>query len=220
MGKLKKWLVVLLVLITLIISACSDEEGSPNDEEQNLEETIEGNSNKDEQEDEEKENDTSAEEERDSEEASGGFETQTEDQLDLTIGDTGRFDTDLTTFEITLDDAMIQQEVDEKVSEIGGYIILDITVKNTGETTQPVEDLLYGFEVTIALDMTGYQDYAESFASIDEMTGDLKPGEEVSGQYITEVYEAEEYYFRLRSGITASGSSNEVIWTIPDKEVR
>ncbi|MCG3420737.1 hypothetical protein [Oceanobacillus jordanicus] len=217
---MKKGLVALLVLIALIISACSDEEGSTNDEEQNLEETIEGN-NKDEQEDEEKENDTSVEDEEDSEDVSGPFETQTEDQLDLTIGDTGRFDTDLTTFEITLEDAeIIEGELDGEQPQFDSIILLDITIKNTGEETHPVQDLMYGLEVTSDLRGTGMQNGVEYFDSVEEMTGELASGEEITGQFITEIRDAEEYYFRLRSGITGSGASNEVIWTIPDKEVR
>ncbi|CDO01810.1 hypothetical protein BN988_00256 [Oceanobacillus picturae] len=219
---MKKSLVVLLVLITLIISSCSNEEGSSslNEEEQNLDETIEENNNGDEKEEEEEiENDNDSSEDE-LEGVSGGFETQTEDQLDLIIGDTGKFDTDLTTFEITLENAKIQQEVEGKKSELYGYIILDITVKNTGETSQPVQDLLYGFEVTDNLEMTGYQNYSESYESIDHMTGELGEDEKVSGQFITKIYEAEEYYFRLRSGITGSGASNEVIWTIPAEEAR
>ncbi|AVQ99452.1 hypothetical protein OBCHQ24_10655 [Oceanobacillus iheyensis] len=217
---MKKWLVVLFVLLVMVFSACSNEEGSSNEEEQKLDETIEGNNNGDEKEEEEEiENDNDSSEDE-SEGVSGGFETQTEDQLDLIIGDTGKFDTDLTTFEITLENAKIQREVEGKKSELYGYIILDITVKNTGETSQPVQDLLYGFEVTDNLEMTGYQNYSDSYESIDHMTGKLGEDEEVSGQFITKIYEAEEYYFRLRLGITGSGASNEVIWTIPAEEAR
>ncbi|GAQ19903.1 ABC transporter substrate-binding protein [Oceanobacillus picturae] len=210
---MKKSLVVLLVLIALIISACSEKDTTNKEEEQNLDESMEGNSDE-EQEVEEEDSDSSENE-------GGGFETQTEDQLDLTIGDTGRFDTDLTTFEITLNDAeIIEGELDGVESQYDNLILLDITLKNTGEEVHPVQDLMYGFEVTDYLEGTGVQNAAEFFDSVDEMSGELAPGEEISGQFITDIYEAEEYYFRLRSGITGSGASNEVIWTIPEKEAR
>ncbi|MFD1171470.1 hypothetical protein [Oceanobacillus picturae] len=217
---MKKWLVVLLVMVTFVFSACSNEEESSNDEEQNLDETMEGNNNEDEQEEEESTNEEDSSKE-DEERASGPFETQTEDQLDLTIGDTGRFDTDLTTFEITLEDAeIIEGELDGEQPQFDSIILLDITIKNTGEETHPVQDLMYGLEVTSDLRGTGMQNGAEYFDSVEEMTGELASGEEITGQFITDIRDAEEYYFRLRSGITGSGASNEVIWTIPDKEVR
>ncbi|CDO01809.1 hypothetical protein BN988_00255 [Oceanobacillus picturae] len=216
---MKKRLVVLFVLLVMVFSACSNEEGSSNEEEQKLDESIEGNNNGEEKE-EEIDNDTS-EEDEDSEGVSGGFETQTEDQLDLTIGDTGRFDTDLTTFEITLEDAeIIEGELDGVEPQFDSLILLDITLKNTGEMVYPVQDLMYGFEATDYLEGTGVQNAAEFFDSVKEMTGELAPGEEVSGQFITDIHEAEEYYFRLRSGITGSGASNEVIWTIPAEEAK
>ncbi|MCG3420736.1 DUF4352 domain-containing protein [Oceanobacillus jordanicus] len=218
---MKKWLVVLLVIVTLVISACSDGEDNKGDEEQNLNETMEGNNTSEEEKkgEEETENDSSIEDE-DSEDSSGPFETQTEDQLDLAIGDTGKFDTDLTTYEITLNGAEIKSEVDDITSQLDDFIILDITVKNTGDKSHTVQDLLYGLEVTFDLESTGYQDYSEDFPSLEKLEGELSPGEQTSGEFITEIPNAEEYFFRLRSGITGAGSSNEVIWTIPAEQAK
>ncbi|WP_149475438.1 hypothetical protein [Oceanobacillus polygoni] len=158
------------------------------------------------------------EEDTDNDSNNGGFTTGTEDQEDLSIGDTGKFDSDLTTYEITLNSVEIVEELDGTISQFAGIIILDLTVKNTGDETQSVRDLLYGLEVTSDLDRTGYQDYAESFDSVEEMTGELELGEEVSRQWITEITEGETQYFRLRLGIADSVSSNQVTWVIPVEE--
>jgi hypothetical protein len=210
--------VLLIVVITFILSACGNEEvTNSNEDEQNLNETIEGEQ-KDNEEGED--NGTSSTDDEEDTDRSVGFETSTEDQLDLKIGDKGKLDTDLTTFEITLIGAEIIDEVDDISSQLDGFILLDITLKNTGEETYTAQDLLYGLEVTANLDSTGYQDYSEDFESVKGLEGDVSPGEELSGEFITRIPEAEEYYFRLRSGITGSGASNEVVWTIPAEEAR
>ena len=125
--------VLLIVVITFILGACGDEEVTkPNEAEQNLNETIEG-----EQKDNEEGEDygTSSTHDEEDTDRSVRFETSTEDQLDLRIGDKGKFDTDLTTFEITLNGAEIIDEVDDISSQLDSFILLDITLKNTGEET-------------------------------------------------------------------------------------
>ncbi|MFD1171479.1 hypothetical protein [Oceanobacillus picturae] len=210
--------VLLIVVITIILGACgSEEDTKPNEDEQNLNETIEGEQ-KDNEEGED--NGTSSTDDEEDTDRSVGFETSTEDQLDLKIGDKGKFDTDLTTFEITLNSAEIIDEVDDISSQLDSFIILDITLKNTGEETYTAQDLLYGLEVTAYLDSTGYQDYSEDFESVKGLEGDVSPGEELSGEFITEIPNAEEYFFHLRSGITGTGASNEVVWTIPAEEAK
>ena len=70
------------------------------------------------------------------------------------------------------------------------------------------------------MDSTGYQDYSEDFESVKGLEGDISPGEELSGEFITEIPKAEEYFCHLRSGSTGTGASNEVVWTIPAEEAR
>ncbi|WP_339228215.1 DUF4352 domain-containing protein [Oceanobacillus sp. FSL K6-2867] len=218
---MKKMLQILAVLFisTLLLGACSSDDSEPSEEIDNG--TTEANDDETNESAETEEDNTeekNTEEDTDNDSNSGGFNTGTEDQEDLSIGDTGKFDSDLTTYEITLDEAQVLDELDGNTSQLDAYILLDITVKNTGDDAQSVQDLLYGLEVTDNLEMTGYQNYAESFDSVEEMTGELAPGEEVSGQFVTEIYEGENYYFRLRTGIAGSGSSNQVTWVIPAEE--
>ncbi|WP_067727335.1 DUF4352 domain-containing protein [Oceanobacillus damuensis] len=217
-------LLSVLILCGIILVACSNENNTENNNKANDNETEE--SEESQSTDITTEDSTSESEEQDEnteseEQTKGGFSTGIEDQLGFAIGDTGQIDSDLTTYEITLDGAkIIEGELDGEESLLDHLILLDITLKNTGEDTQTVKDLMYGLEVTEDMDKTGRQDGAEYFESVEEMTGKLAPGNEVKGQFITDIYEAEEYYFRLRSGISGSGSSNQVIWTIPAEEVQ
>ncbi|MBB5147058.1 hypothetical protein HNQ35_002275 [Cerasibacillus quisquiliarum] len=75
-------------------------------------------------------------------------------------------------------------------------------------------------EVTDNLEGSGFFDASPSFDNVEVLTGTIQPGEEVSGQFITEAYDSEKYYFREDPGNVAAGGSNQVIWTIPADEAK
>ncbi|WP_067727332.1 DUF4352 domain-containing protein [Oceanobacillus damuensis] len=228
---MKKVLITMTILILtmVLLGACSDsteDEETPVNEETTADEDTTGdnkeetdtaaeNNNKEDQVDEDEETEV-----KDQGSTNGGFTTGTEDQLDLSIGDTGRFDSDLTTYEITLENAELVDEIDGTASQLDAFLIVELTIKNTGEDTQSTDDLLYGLEVTDNLDMSGYQVYGYNFdGSNDSIKMELAPGKETSGKFYAETYTGDTYYFLLRTGIAGSGSSNQVTWVIPSEEV-
>lgn len=141
-----------------------------------------------------------------------------EDQENLAIGDTARFDTDLTTYEITLENARIFDEIDGVASQLEKFLLVDLTIKNTGEETQSTEDLLYGLEVTEYLDGSRYGIFYYSYDTTEEIKMELEPGEETFGQFVAETYEGENYYLRTRVGLAASGYNDQIAWVIPEEE--
>lgn len=217
-------MLTILFISGLLLAACGDDDTEPMEEIDNGDtEEVENETSAPVESEDTEENGTedvteTNEEESDDDSNSDESRGDTEDQEDLSIGDTGRFDTELTTYEITLDRVELLDELDGLTPNRETFILLDITVKNTGEDTQDVQDLIYGLEVTGDLEMTGYQNYAAEFESVEEMTGELASGEEMTGQIITEIYDADPYYFRLRPGMAASGTSNQVTWVIPVEE--
>lgn len=98
-------------------------------------------------------------------------------------------------------------------------MLVDITIKNTGDETHPTEDFLYGMEVRHEIEGSGYQIYGYYYDTEEEIKPELAPGEETSGQFIGETYEGDTYYLRLRPSIAESGASNQVTWIIPTEEV-
>ncbi|WP_096270185.1 DUF4352 domain-containing protein [Paucisalibacillus globulus] len=209
-------IMMLMFVMTIILAACGDDDKNEVDnnndpKESNLE-------NKDTENDSNQDDESEATE--DEETSDKGFDVEAGDQLDLTIGDTGTFDTTLGTYEVTLVSAKLEDTIDGAASELDRFIRLDITVKNTSEEEQKVEDLLYSLEVTDYLDGSGFSDASEHFDSLEKMSGTIGPGEEMSGQIVTFVYDAEEYYFRKDPGNVAAGSSNQVIWTIKADEAQ
>lgn len=205
--KKTKWLSLILLTISLLLVACSDTKDSKKESEEtnSANNSIEDNSEID---------DDTETQPNDANDAN-----EVEDQLNLGIGDTGTFDTTLGTYEVTLVSAKLEDDIDGQSSELDRFIVLDLTVKNTSEGEQKVEDLLYSLEVTDYLDGSGFSDASEHVDSIEKMSGVIAPGEEMSGQLVTFVYNADEYYFRKDPGNIAGGSSNQVIWTIKADEV-
>ncbi|WP_170226745.1 hypothetical protein, partial [Cerasibacillus quisquiliarum] len=156
----------------------------------------------------EKDDDDKKEDDTDS--GNGTSEITTEDQLDLQLGDTGKFDSTLGTYDMTVKSAELLKELDGKEAQFDYLILINLSIKNTSNHDLDAEDLMYSMEVTHGLEKSGFGDASAAFDSVEELTGTIQPGEELSGQFITEVYEADEYYFREIEGNVAGGVSNQV----------
>ncbi len=145
----------------------------------------------------------------------------TPDQLDLSIGDTGKFDTTLGTFDLTLDSVkLIGTELDGVTTDLDEFILIDLTIKNTSNHNMKIEDVLLTLEITDNLEMQGEKDRADLFDSVDYFTGNLEPNEEAKGQFIAETYTADTYYFQESIGDIAAGVSNQVRWTFAADEAK
>lgn len=205
-----------LFISTFMLAACSDDKDEAKESDNNVvnEENNDGKNNDDaEKDDDSKDNDGDS--------GKNSSEITTEDQLDLKMGDTGKYDTTLGTYEVTLTSAkLLGSEYEGIKSQLDGFILFDIKVKNTSNIDLEIDDILVSLEVTDNLDGSGFGDASAAFDSVEGLTGTLKPDEELSGQFITEVYDADKYYFRTLSGIVAGGGSNQVIWTIPADEAK
>jgi len=217
---------LILVLTTLILlSACSDKDSNSNGSETSETEVSDNEKNNNKEEDtevdENKEEESIGEKDEEQETSEGNFSVELEDQLDLTVGDTGVFDTTLGKYEMTLNSAkLLGAEFDGEETLLDELILLDITIKNVSDNEMKIEELMESMGVSSDLDGSNSYDGAEDFDSIDKFAGVLAPGEEKSGQFITDVYTAEEYYFKKDTGNITGGSSNQVIWTIKADEAQ
>ncbi|HEY4601384.1 MAG TPA: hypothetical protein VIG73_08965 [Cerasibacillus sp.] len=215
---MKKITLILTALLisTFMLVACSEDKDETKESDNNVvnEENNDGKDNeKVEKGDDSKNNDDDS--------GKSTSEITTEDQLDLTLGDTGKFDTTLGTYEVTLTSAkLLGSEYEGIKSQLDGFILFDIKVKNTSNVDLEIDDILVSLEVTDNPDGSGFGDASAAFDSVEGLTGTLKPDEELSGQFITEVYDADKYYFRTLSGIVEGGGSNQVIWTILADEAK
>lgn len=217
----------ILLISTVVLTACGDDKK----EEQNKvdndvpgignNETDKQNENNDIKNNEENKEDETNNEGNSNQSSGTSVKGDTPDQLDLSIGDTGKFDTSLGTFDLTLDSAeLIGTELDDITTELDEFILLDLTIKNTSDHTIKIEDVLLTIEITDDLELQGEKDRADLFDSVDYFTGDLEPGEEKKGQFIAETYAADEYYFQESIGDVAAGVSNQVRWTFKADEAK
>lgn len=226
---MRKILLLLTILLvgSIALTACNNDDNNEKKEkkDENVEAPIDEGNSKDEATDNSSTDDSSTDEDDSDLDDSkgskeGDFSLETEDQLDLGLGDTGKFETSIGTFELTLDAVKFTDELDGETSTRDKLVILDITVDNISNETLVVEDLLSSLELTHDLEGSGTSNSAEYFDSIEELKGDLAAGEKVSGQLIFDAVESAEYHLRERSGNVSSGTTNQVIWTFTEKEAK
>ncbi len=141
---------------------------------------------------------------------SGSFE----DQEDLSIGDTAEISTNTGEYEVTINSVLKMDEVDDRPSQLGFFILADVTVKNIGDQGLQAEDTIDILELTYNLDATGSGgDNSQHFDSIDGLSGEIESGEEMTGELIFEAHDYEELYIRVNSGLVASGAvHNNAVW--------
>lgn len=208
---MKRTSITIMLALTIIwaLVACSDKNES-NEDAENNEDSV-GN-----EESESAESD-SVEEDEDDDDLTTLLETieDADDQLDLSLGDTGSFVTTLGTYDMTVTSAESKgYEFEGIESELDDWILLDVTIKNTSDEPLDAEDLISSMELTEDLDGSGYSDSAGAFDEAEEFEGEIEPGEEKSAQFVAYAYESDTYYFRKNSGNIAGGSSNQLIWNI------
>lgn len=218
-----KKLLILFISIFMagaILAACGDDNDETNNEETEVTQDTEENEETDDAEEVEEDTETDESDET-SDSSTGSSDITQEDQRDLTIGDTGVFETTLGTYEVTLDSAeIVGSELDGEPSLFDELIVLELTYKNIGDNVILAEEIMYDMEITDDLEASGASNGAEMFDSIEPFEGEIQPGEEKKAQFIGDIYTADEYFFGKAEGNVAAGTSNQVIWTIPDAEAR
>lgn len=220
---MKKLLLILMFIIStmLLLTACSNEESNNNNSKSDESDLTDNQQDNDETDGDASPDDESNTEDDDNDNSSNGrFSVEVEDQLDLTVGDTGVFHTTLGRYEMTLNAKLLGTEYDGEETLLDELILLEITVKNIGENEILIEEVMHSMGVSDKKNGTNSYDGAEDFESIEKFTGTLAPGEEKTGEFIGDVYASDEYYFKKDSGNIGGGSSNQVIWTIKSDEAR
>lgn len=142
-------------------------------------------------------------------------------ELDLWLGDTVLVQTSIGTFELTVDTAeIVGTELDGEETLLDELFLLEMTFKNISDQPLIAEDLISDLGITTNLEHSNRSNHALFFESVEVFEGDIAPGEERRAQFITDVITAKDYYFRPSWGVLASGTHNEIMWTILDEEAR
>lgn len=145
-------------------------------------------------------------------------EGDTEDQLDLKIGDTGIIETTIATFAVTIHEARIEKSIEDEEPDRENFVLVDVSLENLSDSEIDIRDSLDVLELTGDLEGSGGPDFSHLSDVIETMEGTLDPGETVKGNLLFEADEFETYYIRVREGlVAASASKNQTIWTFIEK---
>lgn len=190
MNKYKHVTILLLFIMGLLLTACSNdkepvEDPEPPKTEQNEPDTSE---------------DTTASE---TEKETSSSES-IDDRLGLSIGDTGTVvsSSDELKYEVTLNEVSFRDEVGSLPSYGNEFMIVNVTIKNVDDRVFEVADL---YEPTIeVLDAPEYKPPVRhdvllgqgvSETDLELLDGELTPGEPVTGDYVMRIEEVDDYSF-------------------------
>lgn len=226
---------VAILMLFMIFAGCSSDNNNANNTENNAnqEETnTPSNNENDNQSDsvnnddeanngdnntDEGENDNNVEDndedEKVDESASGDWG---DDELELSIGDTGTLHNNFSKTEITLDSVEVIEDEDDE-TYFGQFTVLNMTVKNIGDEPVPHEDIFEATELAAEdLDVGG-----EVWEIFDGVSGDwpdeIDVDEEASGRLVFDVEEADEYELQIDFGL--GSVSNKVSFQFDEDEI-
>ncbi|MEK4563624.1 DUF4352 domain-containing protein [Alkalihalobacillus sp. FSL R5-0424] len=146
---------------------------------------------------------------------------ETEDQVDLSIGDTAIVETTISKYEVTLDAVEFMDELEGEAvqSQFDTLVLADVTIKNLSDESIDISDSMGIFEITTSIEGSGYSDVAAHFSGVDKFSGELNPNEKASGQMLFEEINGEHHYLRVTPGLTASNAvKNEATWVFTEDE--
>lgn len=144
---------------------------------------------------------------------------ETEDQLDLAIGDMGTIETTIEHFTVTVQSIEFLNELKGETPERDHFILADVTIENIKDETLDLEQAVDVLEVTTTLEGSGGGDFSHLYEIDQPLSGDVQPGESVSGQLVFLANDSEEYYIRVNPGlISSSAVKNQVIWSFTEND--
>ncbi len=196
-------LMATMVAIPFILGACSDSDddasSAPSEETTTPSETETDDNDNENVEDETDDSSAPAEE--------------GEDQLDLVVGDTAIMESNVASFEFTLNSVEMVEEIDGEMPELDGYIIASITIKNIGDEPIDAQETSRTFEYTDFLEGSGMPDDSQWYDAYDGVEGDITPGDEITGTAVYEGYIDDENYLRVKPGLAGTGLINDAMFT-------
>ena len=220
MKKISK-LFIILVSAMVVLAACNDDadQTEETDNTNNQPEQTENNEPSDNTENEdttEPSDDTTEEPATDEEPAAtNDNEASASDGGILSLGETGTMDDTLGTYEVTPTAVEFVESADGESPYNGIFVVVDITIKNTGDAELASEDIakadLFNSD-DIRMESLNYYSFAENFE------GPIAPGEEMSGQLVFDHNQTDTY--QLIFGYGLETVSNEVKWEFSKDEAK
>ena len=149
--------------------------------------------------------------------SSGDFKDQTE----LKIGDTGQAESTTGKYEITVNSVQMKDEINGKAPSIDHLFLVDVTVKNIGDSTIDAMERIGTLELTANLEGGGWGEDTKFYQLSNPLTGTLEPGQSVTGEVVFQGFDGETYYIRADIGLIGAGAvKNKTTWTFAKSEAQ
>ncbi|QQZ10432.1 DUF4352 domain-containing protein [Heyndrickxia vini] len=143
------------------------------------------------------------------------------DQTNLKIGDTGKAESTVGKYEITIHSVEMKDEIEGQAPMFDHLFIAEITVKNIGD--QPIDAIepIKTLEFSSEENGSGTEDYSSYFNSIKTFSGKLQPGESLKGEAVFDGADSKKYYIRTNVGLVSSKAvKNKTTWTFEKSEAK
>ncbi|MEN0642152.1 DUF4352 domain-containing protein [Alkalicoccobacillus gibsonii] len=213
MKKISSFFAITL-LTAFVLGACGGNAGNDSDQEPVQEEQV------DEEETSLVDRDELEEEKEEDQNSPNLGAGDTEDQLDLAIGDTGTIETTIEKFEMTIESIQMESEIDGETPDLGVFILANVEFKNIHDEALDLQQAVDTFEVTTTEDGGGYGPVSEYYnVVIDAFEGELEPGDTVKGQILFEDQQGDTHYIKVNPGLVASSAvKNQVTWSFTEED--
>src|SRR5690625_3345237 len=140
-----------------------------------------------------------------------------DDEVVLSLGESGVIEDTLGEYEITVESFEVFESYEDifPINEDYIFLVIDLTVKNIGDTVLDADDIL---KPTIFDDneFSSFRGLDHEF--IDPIEGEIQPEEKVSGQILFELQESD--YYNLIFGDTLEMVGNKVTWYFERSEAK
>jgi hypothetical protein len=208
-----------LVILSILLVACSDKEDSEavesdtaiTEEDNSSEETGDELT----EEESETEDKTETEDAANTDSPSANSGNLPENQLGLGIGDTATVKNNYSEHEITLNSVEIKEQAGETTSELGNFVIVDLTVLNTGEEAVTADSVFSSTNLASVDNSSGFPwYYLEGVA--EEWPSEIEPGESQTGVLLFDVEVSDQYILNIAEFL--DGLSNQVSFEFTSEE--
>ncbi|WP_058305886.1 DUF4352 domain-containing protein [Gracilibacillus massiliensis] len=186
MSKLK--LIIMTLLIAILLIACSSDDGNGTEPEENDPDTEEENNGNTEENDADDVTDNESSDSDVSDTENEGESTNDNGKV-LSLGETGTIESNVGDYEVTVHSFEFVDEADGNTARLDYFVLVDYTVKNIGDTSINGEDI-YRTDIIDDQDLTEGNLY---FESINQLEGEIAPGESVDAELLFDSEESEHY---------------------------
>ncbi len=186
-----KWIILTMLIAGVLVGCSSDEKDTTTNDDNTTEETNEDDSSTT---DENTNPDESKQEDEDDDEQNSSDQSNNGDVLSL--GETGKIESNFGDYEITVNSFKTQKEFNGEELTADFFLLVDFTVKNVGSEPLNGEDVYWAELFDDQENMEGNQ----FFDSVEQLTGEIAPGETANGQFVFNAYESEFYQLVFNYG--------------------